>query len=68
VRFIRVESGPNAGLVEKVVFLDAAQQPQPTETGAYGYRNSMNVGWFTRVSHWDRGWRTGPITMVCSRV
>ena len=42
VRFIRVESGPNAGLDEKVVFLDAAQQPQPAENGAYGYRNTFD--------------------------
>jgi YD repeat-containing protein len=38
VRFTRVQSGPNAGLDEKIMFLDAARQPQPDETGAYGYR------------------------------
>lgn len=38
VRFTRVQSGPHTGLDEKVMFLDAARQPQPTETGAYGYR------------------------------
>jgi YD repeat-containing protein len=38
LRFRRVDAGPNAGLDERVVFLDAAQQPQPSESGAYGYR------------------------------
>jgi hypothetical protein len=38
LRFGRVEAGPNAGLVEKVFYLDAMQQPQPAESGAYGVR------------------------------
>lgn len=42
LRFSFVESGPHAGLVEKVAFLDAAQQPQPSETGAFGVRRTFD--------------------------
>ncbi len=38
LRFARVVEGPHAGLDEKVSFLDAAQHPQPDESGEYGYR------------------------------
>jgi TIR domain-containing protein/PDZ domain-containing protein len=38
LRFSRIETGPNAGLDEKVMYLDDQQRPQPDEDGAYGYR------------------------------
>jgi len=42
LRFSRVESGPNAGLDDTVLYLDDKQQPQPDEDGAYGYRHVWN--------------------------
>ena len=38
LRFARVQEGPNKGLDEKVSYLDAAQQPQPDESGEDGNR------------------------------
>src|SRR5262249_49574161 len=48
LRFSFVESGPNAGLVDKLVFLDAAQQPQPDEGGAFGVRRTFDERGLTR--------------------
>ncbi len=48
LRFSFLESGPNAGLVSKVVFLDAAQQPQPSEDGAFGVRRTFDERGLTR--------------------
>jgi hypothetical protein len=42
LRFSRIETGPNAGLDERVLYLDDKQQPQPDEDGAYGYRRVLN--------------------------
>ena len=38
IRFSRVAAGTNAGLDERVVYLDANRTPQPDEGGEYGYR------------------------------
>jgi len=38
LRFTRVREGPHAGLDEKVSYFDAAQRPQPDDSGEYGYR------------------------------
>ena len=38
LRFTRVLKGPNAGLDERVTYLDSTQRPQPDESGEYGYR------------------------------
>jgi YD repeat-containing protein len=50
LRYSFVESGPNAGLIEKVVFLDAHQQPQPSESGAFGVRRTFDERGLTRES------------------
>jgi YD repeat-containing protein len=50
VRFEYVKGGPNAGLDEKHAFLDAAQQPQPTESGAYGSRRTFDERGLVRES------------------
>src|SRR5262249_52438931 len=54
LRFSRVASGPNAGLDERVSYLDDKQHPQPDVNGDYGYRlvlgarglatESINIG------------------------
>jgi TIR domain-containing protein/PDZ domain-containing protein len=38
LRFSRIKTGPHDGRLEKVLFLDDKQQPQPDEDGSYGYR------------------------------
>ena len=43
VKFARVASGPNAGLDEKVLYLDDQQRPQPDDSGAFGVRNVLNA-------------------------
>jgi hypothetical protein len=50
VRFEYVKAGPNAGLDEKHAFLDSAQQPQPTESGAYGSRRTFDERGLVRES------------------
>ena len=42
LRFSRVATGTNAGLDERVVYLDADGKPQPDERGEYGYRIVLN--------------------------
>jgi YD repeat-containing protein len=42
LRFVRVQTGANAGLEEKVLYFDDKQQPQPDENGAFGYHSILN--------------------------
>lgn len=42
IRFSRISTGPNAGLDERYVYLDANRKPQPDERNAYGYRTVVN--------------------------
>jgi YD repeat-containing protein len=44
VRFSRVASGPNAGLDERVQYLDDRQRPQPDVNGDFGYRLVLDAG------------------------
>jgi YD repeat-containing protein len=38
LKFVRPESGPEAGLVQELRYFDTAGKPQPDHAGAYGYR------------------------------
>ena len=38
LKFVRPESGPEAGLMQEVRYFDGAGQPQPDRDGAYGFR------------------------------
>jgi YD repeat-containing protein len=43
LKFVRSESGPEAGLDQEVRYFDGAGKPQPDRSGAYGFRFIFNT-------------------------
>ena len=42
IKFVRPETGSEAGLDQEIQFLDSAGQPRPNRSGIYGTRSAFN--------------------------